>query len=170
MDNIISNVLLFFLFAAFEIIQNHAQGYQFIAFLGSLFYGASFLATSFVSNEYLLFLAYSFPMAIRLMLMTTPIQLVINQYFQTQLSLAMAIDATGCFIFLMILAVALTVLINSYDWEKVFQFLSLTSFVFCTPLIFIWTERESNKNQTAELESIVNDDCDVKLLGNTTKL
>ena len=115
MDNIISNVLLFFLFAAFEIIQNHAQGYQFIAFLGSLFYGASFLATSFVSNEYLLFLAYSFPMAIRLMLMTTPIQLVINQYFQTQLSLAMAIGATGCFIFLMILAVALTVLINSYD-------------------------------------------------------
>ena len=64
MDYSISNVLLFFLFAAFEIIENHAQGYQFIAFLGSLFYGASLLGTSFVSNEYLLFLAYSFPMAI----------------------------------------------------------------------------------------------------------
>ena len=154
--------LLFFLSPVFQIIQNHSPGYQLIAFLGALFYGASFLATSFVSNEYLLFLTYSFPMGIGLMLMATPIQLVINQHFQTRLSSAMAICTTGSFIFSMVLPPALTVLITSYGWKKIFQFLSLIIFVFCTPLTFIWRKRESDKIYAVELESIVNNKCDVK--------
>ena len=64
--------LLYFLSPLFQIIRDHIQGYQGIGFVGSLFYGASFLASSFVINKYHLFLSYSFPMGIGVLLMTTP--------------------------------------------------------------------------------------------------
>ena len=74
--------LLYFLSPLFQIIQDHIQGYQGIGFVSSLFYGTSFLASSFVINKYLLFVSYSFPMGIGLLLMTTPQTLAIPNIFK----------------------------------------------------------------------------------------
>ena len=74
--------LLYFLSPLFQIIQDHIQGYQGIGFVRSLFYGTSFLALSFVINKYLLFVSYSFPMGIGLLLMTTPQTLAIPNIFK----------------------------------------------------------------------------------------
>ena len=124
--------LLYFLSPLFQIIQDHIQGYQGIGFVSSLFYGTSFLASSFVINKYLLFVSYSFPMGIGLLLMTTPQTLAIPQYFQKHLSLATALATTSCFLFSMSAPPLITVI----------QGFSLLSFVICDTVTLLWRRKK----------------------------
>ena len=124
--------LLYFLSPLFQIIQDHIQGYQGIGFVSSLFYGTSFLASSFVINKYLLFVSYSFPMGIGLLLMTTPQTLAIPQYLQKHLSLATALATTSCFLFSMSAPPLITVI----------QGFSLLSFVICDTVTLLWRRKK----------------------------
>ena len=133
----------YFLSPLFQIIQNHCQGYQRIGFIGSLFYSFSFLAASFATNEYLLFIAYSLPMGIGLLLMQTPMPLLIAQYFEGHLSLAAALVTVGSFMFSMTAPPIMTLIINGYDWRTLFQGFSVLVLVFCSTLTLLWREKLS---------------------------
>ena len=133
----------YFLSPLFQTIQNHCQGYQRIGFIGSLFYSFSFLAASFATNEYLLFIAYSLPMGIGLLLMQTPMPLLIAQYFEGHLSLAAALVTVGSFMFSMTAPPIMTLIINGYGWRTLFQGFSVLVLVFCSTLILLWREKLS---------------------------
>ena len=133
--------LLYFLSPLFQIIQDQIQGYQGIGFVGSLFYSVSFLASSFVRNKYLLFLSYSFPMGIGLLLMTTPQTLVIPEYFKKHLSLATALATAGSFIFSMSAPPLMTVIMNAYTWRNMFQGFSLLSLLICGTVTLLWRRK-----------------------------
>lgn len=133
----------YFLSPLFQTIQNHCQGYQQIGFIGSLFYSSSFLAASFATNEYLLFVAYSLPMGIGLLLMQTPIPLLIAQYFEGRLSLAAALVTIGSFMFSMSAPPIMTLLINGYGWRTLFQGFSFLVLVVCGTLTLLWRKKLS---------------------------
>ena len=133
----------YFLSPLFQIIQNHCQSYQRIGFIGSLFYSFSFLAASFATNEYLLFIAYSLPMGIGLLLMQTPMPLLIAQYFEGHLSLAAALVTVGSFMFSMTAPPTMTLIINGYGWRTLFQGFSVLVLVFCSTLTLLWREKLS---------------------------
>ena len=137
--------LLYFLSPLFQIIQDHIPGYQRIGFVGSLFYSASFLASSFVRNKYILFLSYSFPMGIGLLLMTNPQTLVIPQYFQKHLSLATALATAGSFIFSMCAPPLMAVIMNAYTWRNMFQAFSLLSLLICGTVTLLWRRKIPTK-------------------------